>query len=192
MMRDLGAKAFGYGLPVPVLMVGTYDEDGTPNAMNLHEAMRTNAGDLVLCIGPRSKTHENVERRGALTVALASRDQMAEVDYLGTVSGFRIPDKLERTGLKVRRSEHVDAPIIEGCPVVIECELVEIVHGTNFSTVLARIVNIVADESVLDDRGKIDAQKTGMLLYDPFGTNYVTLGDVIGTPWQEGKRFIGQ
>ena len=62
MMKNLGAQAFGYGYPVPVLMVATYNDDGTVNAMNLHEAMRTNAGDLALCIGPFSKTHENVEK----------------------------------------------------------------------------------------------------------------------------------
>ncbi len=80
MLKNLGKNAFGYGYPVPVLMVATYNEDGSVNIMNLHEAMRTNAGDLALCIGPRSKTHENVEKRGALTIAHVYQDMMAEVD----------------------------------------------------------------------------------------------------------------
>jgi len=66
MRKDLGAGAFGFGWPVPVLMVATYNDDGSVNVMNLHEAMRTNAGDLALCIGPRSKTHENVEKLGMI------------------------------------------------------------------------------------------------------------------------------
>lgn len=190
MRKNLGAHAFGYGYPVPALMVATYNEDGSVNVMNLHEAMRTNAGDLALCIGPRSKTHENVERQRAFTVALVNQDLMAEVDYLGTVTGWQVPDKFERTGLKSVRSQFVNAPIIEGSPLVIECELVEIVNGTNFTTVLARIVNLAAEESVLDERGRIDALKTGMILYDPFAASYVTLGERVGKAWGEGRKFM--
>ena len=190
MLKNLGAHAFGYGYPVPVLMVGTYNDDGTVNVMNLHEAMRTNAGDLALCIGPRSKTHLNVEKRGAFTVALVNQEMMAEIDYLDTVSGFKVPDKFARTGLKAVKSQFVDAPIIEGSPVVIECRLVEIVEGTNFTTVLARIVNVAADDKVLTSQGKIDSLKTGMMLYDPFGTSYVTLGERVGTPWSEGRKYL--
>ncbi|MBR4470935.1 MAG: flavin reductase [Erysipelotrichaceae bacterium] len=132
MMKDLGRNAFGFGWPVPVLMVATYNDDQTVNVMSLHEAMRTNSGDLVLCIGPRSKTHENVEKRKAFTVALIDQKLMSEIDYFGTVTGNRVPDKFERTGLKAIRSKHIDAPVIEGSRVVIECELIEIVTGTKF------------------------------------------------------------
>jgi len=190
MMKNLGRNAFGYGYPVPTLMVATYNEDGSVNVMNLHEAMRTNAGDLALCVGPRSKTHENIEERKAFTVALVNQEMMAEIDYLGSVSGYNVPDKFERSGLKAVKSDFVDAPIIEGSPVGIECELIEIVNGTGFTTVLARIVNIAADDSVLTDNGKIDALKTGMILYDPFGTNYVSLGQIVGKPWREGRKFM--
>ncbi len=190
MLKNLGAHAFGYGYPVPVLMVATYNDDHTVNVMNLHEAMRTNAGDLALCIGPRSKTHLNVEKRGALTVALVNQKMMAEIDYLGTVSGFRVPDKFVRTGLKAVKSQFVDAPIVEGNPVVFECKLMEIAEGTNFTTVLAKIVNVAADDSVLNVQSKIDSMKTGMILYDPFGTGYVTLGERVGTPWSEGRKYL--
>ncbi|WP_423055561.1 flavin reductase family protein [Acetobacterium carbinolicum] len=189
MMKNLGANAFGYGYPVPVLMIATYNEDGSVNVMNLHEAMRTNAGDLALCIGPRSKTHENVEKRRAFTVALVNQELMSEVDYLGSVTGYSAPDKFAKSGLEAVKSQFVDAPIIEGSPVVIECELIEIVNGTNFTTVLAKIKNIAADEAVVNDRGRIDSLKTGMILYDPFGTNYISLGEIVGKPWSEGKKY---
>lgn len=190
MLKNLSANAFGYGYPVPVLMVATYNEDGTVNVMNLHEAMRTNAGDLALCIGPRSKTHENIEKRKAFTVALVNSQLLAEIDYFGTVTGWNVPNKFERTGLKAVKSSFVDAPIIEGSPVVIECELVEIVNGTNFTTVLARIANVAADEAVIKANGKIDALKTEMVLYDPFGTNYISLGEIVGKPWNDGRNFM--
>ncbi len=77
---------------------------------------------------------------------------MKEIDYLGTVSGYRVPDKFERTGLKAVKSEHVDAPIIVGSPVVIECELIEFVETENFTTVLAKVVNMAADAKELQYR----------------------------------------
>ena len=118
-MKDLGARAFSYGYASPVLMAATYNDDGTVNVMNLHEVARTNAGDLVCCIGKPKKTHENIEKRKAFTLTLANGSLMKEIDYLGTVSGYRVPDKFERTGLKAVKSKNDDAPIIVGSPVVI-------------------------------------------------------------------------
>ncbi len=84
----------------------------------------------------------------------------------------------------------VNAPIIEGSPLVIECQLIEIVRGTNFSTALAKIVNVAADASVLAQNERVDSLKTGRILYDPFGTGYVNLGQRVGTAWGEGKKFM--
>ena len=81
------------------------------------------------------------------TLTLANESMMKEIDYLGTVSGYKVPDKFERTGLKAEKSRHVDAPIIVGSPVVIECKLIEFVETENFTTVLARVVNMAADGS---------------------------------------------
>lgn len=190
MMKNLGRNAFGYGYPMPVLMISTYNDDGTVNAMNLHESMRTNAGDLALCVGPRSKTHENIQKRQAFTVALTNQNLIKEVDYFGIASGHRVPDKFAKTGLKAVKSENVNAPIIEGSPLVIECELIEFVRTNNFGTVLARIVNVAADESVLDKNGRIDVKKTGMLFFDPFSSSYFALGEKAGNAWGEGKKYL--
>lgn len=105
MMKDLGARAFNYGYASPVLMVATYNDDGSVNVMNLHECTRTNAGHLALCIGKPKKTHENIEKRGAFTLTLATKEMMAEVDYMGTVSGYRVPDKFEKAGMKAVKSD---------------------------------------------------------------------------------------
>ena len=92
-MKDLGAKAFSYGYACPVLMAATYNDDGTVNVMNLHEVARTNAGHLACCIGKGKKTHENIGKRRAFTLTLANRELMSAVDYFGTVSGYKVPDK---------------------------------------------------------------------------------------------------
>ena len=75
-------------------------------------------------------------------------------------------------------------------PVVIECRLVEIVEGTNFTTVLARIVNVAADEFVLNEQGRLDAAKNGLIFYDSFSNSYFPLGEKVGKAWGEGRKFV--
>ena len=189
-MKDLGAKAFSYGYASPVLMAATYNDDGTVNVMNLHGVARTNAGNLVCCIGKPKKTHANIEKRKAFTLTLANESLMKEIDYFGTVSGYQVPDKFERSGLKAVKSKFVDAPIIVGSPVVIECELIEFIETEHFTTVHARVVNMAADESVLGENGKIDTGKIGMIFYESFSNSYYKLGEKVGKAWCEGKVFM--
>lgn len=188
-MKYVGRSSLAYGYPMPVLMVATYNDDGTVNVMNLHEATRTVEGDMALCIGESKKTHENIEKRRAFTIALVNQKTMGAVDYFGTVSGYRVPKKFDKTGLKAIKSEHVDAPIIEGSPLVIECTLREFVRTGNFSTVIGAIVDVAVDETILDETGKINAIKSGMVLYDSFRNSYISLGEVIGKAWCEGKKY---
>ena len=60
----------------------------------------------------------------------------------------------------------------------------------NFTTVLARVVNMAADESVLGEDGIIDTGKIGMIFYESFSNSYYKLGDKVGKAWSEGKVFI--
>lgn len=189
-MKYVGRSSLSYGYPMPVLMVATYNDNGTVNVMNLHEATRTVKGDMALCIGESKKTHENIEKRRAFTIALVNQKLMGAVDYFGTVSGYREPEKFDKTGLKAFKSEHIDAPIIEGSLLMIECELREFVRTGNFSTVIGAIVDVAADETIFNETGKLDVMKSGMVLYDSFNNNYVTLGEVVGKAWGEGKKYF--
>ena len=189
-MKDLGARAFNYGYPMAVLIVATYNDDGSINVMNLHECTRTNAGDLVICIGEGKKTHKNIEKRRAFTLTMASRELMEAADYFGMMSGYQVPDKFERTGLQAVKSDKVDAPIIVGSKLVIECELIEFVKTPNFSGIIARIVNIAADDSILNDKGKVAIEKLDMVIYDSFSSNYFTIGDELGKAFGAGKKYL--
>jgi flavin reductase (DIM6/NTAB) family NADH-FMN oxidoreductase RutF len=190
MMKDLGPSGANYGHPMPVLMVGTYDENGTVDVMNLHWCTMSEGGHLTLCLGETKKTHENIKEMGAFTVALVNPLLMKEADYFGIMSGYKVPDKFARTGLNAVKSAHVNAPIIEGSPLVYECKLSEIVKTGHFHAVIGKIINVVADESVLDENGRLDAKKTGMLLFDSFSNNYVTLGEKAGEAWKEGRKYV--
>ena len=189
-MKDLGARAFNYGYPMAVLIVATYNDDGSINVMNLHECTRTNAGDLVICIGEGKKTHKNIEKRRAFTLTMASRELMEAAAYFGMMSGYQVPDKFERTGLQAVKSDKVDAPIIVGSKLVIECELIEFVKTPNFSGIIARIVNIAADDSILNDKGKVAIEKLDMVIYDSFSSNYFTIGDELGKAFGAGKKYL--
>lgn len=189
MMEYLGRRALAYGYPMPILMIATYNDDGTVNVMSLHEATMTVEGDMACCIGENKKTHENIEKRKAFTITLVNQNLMAAADYFGTVSGYRDPDKFEKTGLKAIRSEHIDAPIIEGSPLVIECELKELVRTSYFSTIIGGIVDVAADESSLGRDGQLDAMKIGLVLYESFRNTYLSLGERIGKVWGEGKKY---
>lgn len=189
-MKDLGARAFNYGYPMAVLIVATYNDDGSINVMNLHECTRTNFGDLVICIGEGKKTHKNIEKRRAFTLTMASRELMEAADYFGMMSGYQIPDKFERAGLQAVKSEKVDAPIIVGSKLVIECELIEFVKTPNFSGIIARIVNIAADESILNDKGRVAIEKLDMVIYDSFSSNYFTIGEELGKAFGAGKKYL--
>ena len=115
---------------------------------------------------------------------------MAEVDYMGTVSGYRVPDKFEKAGMKAVKSDLVDAPIIVGSKVVLECEVIEFVDIPNFNCIVAREVNLKADESVLGANSKIDTSKIGMIFYESFNNQYFSLGEKAGNAWVEGWKFM--
>ena len=189
MMKDLGAKAVAYGHPMPVMMVATYDENGTVNVMNSHWCTMSEGWHIALCIGESKKTHSNIEKMRAFTVALANLEFIKEADYFGIATGHSVPDKFAKTGMKAVKSAHVNAPIIEGFPLVMECELAEVIRTEHFNAVIGKIVNVAVDESVLSEKNKIDVTKTGMLLFDSFSSSYFTLGDKVGKAWSEGRNY---
>ena len=99
------------------------------------------------------------------------------------------PTSYERTGLTAVKSERVNAPVVEEFPVTIECELAEIVRTDNFQSIVGKIVNVMADESVLDENGKVDIEKSGILMFDQFKNGYYVTGEKVGQAWQTGMEL---
>lgn len=131
MRKDLGAKPFIY--PQPVLIVASYGEDGTPDAMNVAYGGIVNSNRLQINIGVRHKTSDNIKLRQAFTVGIADEANLVPADYVGIVSGHDVPDKIEKSGFHLRKSEFVDAPVIEDLPIVLECKVEEINRMTKLS-----------------------------------------------------------
>ena len=185
MKKDFGAKTYLY--PMPVLIVATYGEDGTPDAMNAAWGGIYDTNTVMLSLAESHKTYKNIIARKAFTISVADAAHVVEADYVGIVSGNKVPDKLERAGLHVTKSKFVDAPVIDEFPMTLECRLVKINED---GIVVGEIVNVSADERVLGDDGRIDPDKLDPITFDPIHAAYRKLGKKVGNAFQDGKRLM--
>lgn len=187
MKKDLGKKPAIF--PMPVLMVATYNEDGTVDCMNAAWGMMADMGKVALNLTETHKTVKNIKERKAFTVAIADSNHVVESDYLGIVSGNNVKDKFEKSGLSIIKSNFVDAPIIEEYPITMECKFLEYQDGENGCGVIGEIINVSADEKVLDENGNIDVEKIQAIMYDPFNHGYYEVGKKVGQAFKDGNKL---
>lgn len=188
MKKDLGVVPAVF--PMPVLMVAAYDETGKVNVMNAAWGMICNYDRIALFIDAGHKTTQNVLASKAFTVSIADCAHMDGADFFGMASGNDMPDKFARTGYTAVKSSVVNAPVIEEFPVVMECELAEVVENSSFYCIVGKIVNTAAEESVLDEKGKVDPAKLGALIFDQFRHGYYQVGGKVGQAWKAGAVFM--
>ena len=184
MRKNFGAKPILY--PQPVFIIATYNEDGTPNAMNAAWGGVSEENQVSICVSAGHKTTENILARKAFTVSMGTEDYAAECDYVGLVSGSKQPDKVSRAGFHVTPSEFVDAPLIDELPMDVECRLIS--YNQETEILVGEVVNVCADESVLTD-GKIDPKKLKPLVFDGVHHTYRSLGDTVAKAFSAGLKF---
>ena len=171
---------------MPVLIVGTYDEKGPPNAMNAAWGGIYDTNQVMVCLADDHKTTENIRRTGAFTLSFATANTVASCDYVGIASANDIPDKFARAGFHAQKSEFVNAPIIEELPMTVECKLLKFNED---GICVGEIVNISADESILGENGKIDAKKLDPIIYDSVTHAYWSFGEKVGQAFSDGKKI---
>ena len=177
-----GRKSFV--APEGVFIIGTYDENGVPNAMNAAWGMQSDMGEITLMLA-KHKTTENFEKTGAFTVAFGTAETALISDYFGVESGSKV-NKVERAGCHIHRSVHVDAPIIEEYPLTLECRVKSWDAGTGY--LIGEIVASQVDEAVLTD-GKVDLSKLRPIIFDPFINAYRVVGEVVGRAFSDGLKL---
>ena len=182
MRKNFGKKPWVY--PQPVLMIGTYDENGTPNLMNAAWGGQYGANTVMLCLGSH-KTTDNIKLKGAFTVSFATVGTVIPCDYVGIVSANNEPDKLKKAGFTVVKSEFVDAPIINELPLTLECKLLKFNEDGN---VIGEIINVSADESILTD-DNVDYKKLDAIIFDPTAAAYIRLGEKVGNAFKDGAKL---
>ena len=182
MRKNFGAKAMCY--PMPVFIIGTYNEDGTPNAMNAAWGGISEETEITICVDSAHKTAENLLARKAFTVSMATATYVTACDYVGIVSGKKEPDKFLKAGFHAVKSPFVDAPLIEELPMALECEVIS--YDEESCRLVGRIVNVCADESILGENGKVDVEKLQPITYDSMNHAYLVLGQKVGQAFQDG------
>ena len=169
---------------MPVFIVAAYDENGKPNAMNAAWGGIYTDDMVGICLAEGHKTTQNILVTKAFTVSMATVDHVAACDYVGLVSGKKEPDKFAKAGFHAVKSEFVNAPLIEELPMAVECELVS--YDPEMCHLVGRIVNVSADERILDEKGKIDPAKLRPISFDPVHNAYLEVGGHVGSAFKDG------
>ena len=184
-----GRKNFGTSqalmtVPQPCVMIATWDKDHNPDVMMAAWAGQYDYKQIVVSLS-KHKTTDNLELTGAFTVSFADERTVAESDYFGLVSGNDVPDKVAKVGFTVTPSPNVDAPIINEYPFTLECKVISFSDGI----LVGEVVNQSADESILDEKGRVDLTKLKPIVFDAAAVCYRTVGDSVGQAWGAGKKF---
>ncbi len=185
MKKSLGAKTVVY--PTPVLIVGTYDAFGKPNAMTAAWGgiCCSNPPCIAVSLRKETYTYGNIVQKGGFTVNIPSERNLREADYFGLVSGKSV-DKFAETGLTPIRSVLVEAPYIKEFPFALECRLIHKLEIGLHTQFIGEILDIKADEDVLDPNGKLDIGKVKPFFYVPEANAYFACGGPLAKAFSAG------
>ena len=184
MRKNFLKKTWFY--PLPVLIIGSYDEDGRADAMNAAWGGIYDSDKVVLCLSENHQTTQNIKARGAFTISFADAAHVKEADYVGLVSAKEVADKMEKAGFHTTKSEFVDAPLIEELPMALECKFIKVNEDGN---IIGEIINVNADEKILGNGGVIDTAKLDPISFDPVNNAYVRLGEKVGNAFSDGAEL---
>lgn len=174
--------------PMPVLLVATYNEDGNVNVMNAAWGTMQERGTVALNLTETHKTVKNIKERGSFTVSIADAAHVVEADYFGIISGNKIADKLEKSGLTASKAETVDAPVINELPLCLECRYIEYQNNEYGCGVIGKVVNVTADERVMPN-GKLDMSLVNAIAFDPYTHGYYKVTERIGEAFHDGLQI---
>lgn len=186
MKKSIGAKPIVY--PTPVFLVGSYDEHGVANMMNAAWGglCSSNPPSIAVSIRPERHSYDNIIQRQAFTINIPSSDQVQVADYFGLVSGKK-SDKVKRSGVAIERAEFVDAPMLDDCPLVLECRLIATHDLGAHTQFVGEIVDVKVEEQCLDAAGQPDVRLIDPLLFAPGNRAYFAIGDFVGQAFAVGK-----
>jgi len=190
MKLSLGARTLLY--THPVVVIGTYDRNGKPNAMTAAWAGICCSSPPCVAVSlqkPRY-TYGNIMEKKAFTVNIPSEDHVAEADYFGMVSG-KDTDKFAASRLTPVKGTVVDAPYVKQFPVVLECRLLQSFEIGVHTQFVGEILDVKVDEAVLGPDGKPDMARVRPFIYDSARQEYYAIGKSIGKAFSVGKDLKG-
>lgn len=181
MRKNLGNK--NYFLPLPVLIIGTYDENGNANAMNAAWGGLYDMGKVYISLSEH-KTTDNLRKTMAFTISFATKATKDISDYFGIVSG-RNENKIKKANVHVEKSEFVNAPIIQEFPLTLEC----MVESFEDGDLIGVIKNVSVDEKYLNTDGSINIDEMDLITFDSVNNTYRLLGQTVGKAFSDGKNI---
>ena len=170
--------------PMPVLMIATYNEDGSIDVMNAAWGTMLERNQVMLNLTETHKTVKNIKERKAFTVSIADSNHVREADYFGIVSGNNTPNKFENSNLTATKSENIDAPIINEFPICLECEFIE--YGE--CGVIGKVVNVTADEKVMNG-DNVDISLVNAIAFDPYTHGYYKVNERVENAFKDGLQL---
>ena len=186
MRKDFGPQSWLF--PMPVLIIGTYDENGNPDAMNAAWGSIYDYNQVTVSLGSHVTT-DNIRKNKAFTISFATEETLQASDFVGIFSQKKEPDKIKKAGLTPVKSKFVNARLFEEYPLTIECELVSLDGAMGEGgTLIGKIVNVSADEKILT-QGKVDVEKLNAIAFDPFTNTYVLCNQIAGFAFKDGMKL---
>ena len=180
MRKDFGVKQ--WLMPEPVLIIGTFDKDGNPNAMNAAWGGMYDYDKVVIALS-KHKTTDNLKQSKAFSLAFATKDTVVASDYVGIVSQNKEPDKIRKSGLTFTKSSKINAPIFDQFPIVMECEVES--FNESEGVLIGKIINVsVDDKFIIND--KIDVNSIGFIAFDPISGKYRLVGEEVADAFKVG------
>ncbi len=185
MRINLGPQTYLY--PMPVLIIGTYDEQMIPNAMNAAWGGIADYKKIAISLDLSHKTVKNIKLYKEFSVSIANAENVIQADFVGIVSGNNFQNKIEKVGWHTEKSTFINAPLFKELPMTLECKLVSLNEETGI--LIGEIINISVDENILNNENKIDVKKLNPITYDPVNHHYITLGEIVGDAFKEGNKI---
>lgn len=175
--------------PRPTFLIGA-NVDGRPNFMTVGGGGGANGDPPMVSvpIQPQRYTYKGIRQNLTFSVNVPSVDLVRETDYCGIVSGSKV-NKVEVCQFKIFYGKLGSAPLIEQCPVNLECKVIHILNLGSHSLVIGRVEETYFTESCLTD-GKPDASKINAMIYitQPDG-RYQAFGPVIAKSHTVGQEL---
>lgn len=172
--------------PMPVIIVGALTDD-KPNFMTAAWITKLNSAPplLGLSLGQGQHTAKGIRQNGEFSINYPSIDQAVLTDYLGLVHGY---DEDKSAHVKIFQGALKAAPMVQQCPVTMECRLTQTVELPKDFLFIAEVVSVYASEAVLTE-GRVDAVKLRPFVLTMPGNGYWALGERIGDAWSIGKTL---
>lgn len=174
--------------PMPVLMIATYNEDGSVNVMNAAWGTMQARDIVALNLSESHKTVKNIKARGGFTVSIADSSHVVEADYFGVESGNRVADKFAKSGMTASKSDVVDAPIINEFPLCLECKFIEYQGDEYGCGVIGKVLKVTADESVMEG-DKLNMSLVNAIAFDPYTHGYYKVTERVGEAFKDGLKL---